>query len=71
MRTFVIVLSFFFAGMLAQEASAAIKFKRFPPCPDGVVDNKTCECHAFVSNRYHVCHAGQHCLRNAFHGMCL
>ena len=70
MRTSLIVLSFFFGGMVAQEASAAFKIKHFPPCAEGVVDNKTCECRAFVSTRFHICHLGQHCLRNAFHGMC-
>ena len=66
-RMSVIVLSCVIAGMVAQKASAAIKL---PPCPEGVVDKKTCECRAFVSSRYHVCRAGQYCLRNAFHGMC-
>ena len=70
MRTCLIVLSFFFGGMVAQEASAAFKIKHFPPCAEGAVDNKTCECRAFVSTRFHICHLGQHCLRNAFHGMC-
>ena len=65
MRMFLIVISCFFAGMVAQEASAA----RFPPCPEGVVE-KVCECRAFVSSRYHICRKGQYCLRNAFHGMC-
>jgi hypothetical protein len=52
--------------MVAQESAAAI---HFPPCPDGVVEKK-CECRAFVSTRFHICRAGQYCLRNAFHGMC-
>ena len=59
------------AGMEAQEASAAIRLKHIPPCPEGVVEKKVCRCRAFVSHRYDVCVAGQHCLRNAFHGMCL
>ena len=72
MRMFVIVLSCFVTGMAAQEASAAIRLKQhFPPCPEGVVEKKICECRAYVSNRYNICLARQHCLRNAFHGMCL
>ena len=70
MRMSVIVLSCLFAGMAAQEASAAIRLKHFPPCPEGVVEKKTCECRAFVSTRYNICLAGQYCLRNAFHGIC-
>jgi hypothetical protein len=66
MKMCVIVLSCFFTGMVAQEAAAAI---HFAPCPDGVVDKK-CECRAFVATRFHICRAGQYCLRNAFHGMC-
>jgi hypothetical protein len=71
MRMSVIVLLCFLVGMEAQETSAAIRLKHFPPCPEGVVEKKICECRAYVSNRYDVCLAGQHCLRNAFHGMCL
>jgi hypothetical protein len=69
MRISIIVLSCFLAAMVAQEASAAIEILHFPSCPEGVVD-KRCECRAFVSTRFHICHPGQHCLRNAFHGMC-
>jgi hypothetical protein len=45
----------------AQDASAAIKFKRFPHCPQGLVSMKTCECHTGTSGRYHFCHAGHYC----------
>jgi hypothetical protein len=45
----------------AQDASAAIKFKRFPHCPEGLVSMKTCECHAGTSGKYHFCHAGHYC----------
>ena len=69
MRKSVIVLCCFFAGMAAQHASAAIKFKRFPLCPNGVVD-KTRECHSIVSGRQHVRHAGQYCIRHTFNGTC-
>lgn len=61
MRKTLIALTCIFSCMLAQEASAAIKFKRFPHCPDGVVTKKTCECHRGESGRYHFCHAGYHC----------
>jgi hypothetical protein len=71
MKTYVIALSCFLAGTMPQEASAAFQIKHFPPCPEGVVDKKACECRAFVSTRFHICHPGQYCLRNAFHGMCL
>ena len=66
----VFVLSCFVVGMVSQEASAALKIKHFPPCPEGVVDKMTYECRAFVATRFHICHPGQQCLRNAFHGMC-
>ena len=42
-------------------ASAAIKFKRFPHCPDGLVSKRTCECHRGESGRYRFCHAGNSC----------
>ena len=70
MRISIIVLSPGFTCLLAQDASAAIKVKHFPRCPDGVVDKNTCECRAFVSSRFQVCREGQYCLRDAFHGMC-
>jgi hypothetical protein len=43
------------------EASAAVRFKRFAHCPEGLVSKKTCECHAGSSGRFHFCHAGQNC----------
>ncbi|HLZ01438.1 MAG TPA: hypothetical protein VKR55_04710 [Bradyrhizobium sp.] len=42
-------------------ALSAIKFKRFPHCPEGAVTQKTCECHAGTSKRFRYCHAGDHC----------
>ena len=42
-------------------ALSAIKFKRFPHCPDGAVTQKTCECRAGTSKRFRYCHAGDHC----------
>ena len=71
MRMFsIIVLSCFLAAIAAREASASFQIRHFPPCPEGVVDKKTCECRAFVATRFNIRHPGQHCLRNAFHGMC-
>jgi hypothetical protein len=70
MRICLIGLSCLFAAMGAQESSAAARM-HFPRCPDGVVDKGRCECRAFVSTRFNICHAGQHCLRNAFHGICI
>jgi hypothetical protein len=65
----VIALSCLFAAVAGQESSAGFKFVHFPSCPERVVE-KRCECRAFVSTRFNICHAGQYCLRNAFHGMC-
>jgi len=39
--------------LVTEPAFAAIKFKRFPHCPEGAVTVKTCECHAGTSGRYH------------------
>ena len=47
--------------LATEPAFAAIKFKRFPHCPEGTVTMKTCECHAGSSGRYHFCHAGNSC----------
>jgi hypothetical protein len=47
--------------LVTEPAVAAIKFKRFPHCPEGPVSVKTCECHAGTSGRYHFCHAGNSC----------
>ena len=55
------------ACLSAQDASAAIKFKRFPQCAGGPVTEKTCECHALATlttpapRRFHYCHAGESC----------
>jgi hypothetical protein len=46
---------------MIEPAFAAIKFKRFPHCPEGTVSAKTCECHAGTSGRYRFCHAGNSC----------
>jgi hypothetical protein len=68
MKKSIIVLSCVFTCLLAQDALAAIKFKRFPHCPDGLVSAKTCECHAANSRHWHFCHAGQYC--HTFDGTC-
>lgn len=47
--------------LVTEPASSAIKFKRFPHCPDGLVSKRTCECHAGTSGRYRFCHAGDYC----------
>ena len=57
-----------FACSMAEESFAAIKFKRFPHCPEGLVSKKTCECHAGTSGRFHFCHAGYIC--DTVHGQC-
>jgi hypothetical protein len=55
------------ACLSVQDASAAIKYKRFPACAGGPVTEKTCECHASTapvpprSHRFHYCHAGESC----------
>ena len=62
MRLFSLVfalLGLFF--LVTEPAFAAIKFKRFPHCPEGPVSVKTCECHAGASGRYRFCHAGNSC----------
>lgn len=70
MRMSIVVFSFLLAAMAAQEASAAFKIKHFPPCPNGVVGKKTCECRAIVSGHHPICRPGQHCIRHAFSGTC-
>jgi len=47
--------------LATEPAFAAVKFKRFPPCPEGIVSKRTCECHAGTSGRYRFCHAGNSC----------
>ena len=71
MKISAIVIVCCVACLAPQEASAAIRLKHLAPCPEGLVDKKVCECRAYASHRYNVCVEGQHCLRNAFHGLCL
>jgi hypothetical protein len=61
MRQFLVVVACAISCLIAQQADAAIKFKRFPHCPAGLVTKKTCECHAGESGRYHFCHTGYQC----------
>ena len=64
MRLFSLLFALLSLSFLVTEpAVAAIKFKRFPHCPEGIVPEslKTCECHAGTSGRYHFCHAGNSC----------
>ena len=58
------------AGMclLAQDVSAAIAFKRFVHCGDGLVTERTCECHKAGTTRFYYCHKGQYC--QTFEGVC-
>jgi hypothetical protein len=57
-----------FSFVLASDAFAAVKFKRFAHCGDGLVTVKTCECHASNSRIWHFCHAGEYC--HTFDGSC-
>lgn len=62
MRPFSLVFPLLGLCLLTTEpAFAAIKFRRYPHCPEGTVTVKTCECHAGKSGRYHYCHAGNSC----------
>jgi hypothetical protein len=57
-----------FTLLHAQIAFAAVRFKRFAHCGDGLVTVKTCECHASNSRVWHYCHAGEYC--HTFDGSC-
>ncbi len=71
MKTFAVTFSCLFAMLFAHEASAANHLAHFPRCPEGLSD-KTCECRAGLSGRgVRICHAGQHCMWNGFHALCL
>jgi hypothetical protein len=47
--------------LLTGEASAAVKYKRFPHCADGLVAERTCECRREGLRHFRYCHAGQYC----------
>jgi len=68
MKTWLIALACVCTCLSAQSASAAIKYKRFPHCGEGLVKVKTCECHANNSRIWHFCHAGHYC--HTFDGSC-
>jgi hypothetical protein len=55
MKKWFIALVCAFTFLLAQNALAAIVFKRFPHCGDGLVTVKTCECHASNSRILDLC----------------
>jgi len=55
--------------LVAGPAFSAIKYKRLPHCPNGLVSKKTCECHRGTSGRYRFCHAGEYC--STTKGKCL
>jgi hypothetical protein len=55
-------------GLPVQDASAAIVFKRFPHCGDGLVTEKTCECHKAGTTRFYYCHKGYYC--HTYDGTC-
>jgi hypothetical protein len=67
MRKSVAVLACVCACLLGSQGSAAVKYKRFPRCPEGLVSAKTCECHIGTTGRYHFCHTGHYC---HFDGTC-
>jgi hypothetical protein len=68
MKTAIAMFACAAACLLATDASAAVKFKRFARCGDGLVTAKTCECHKAGSNRFEYCHAGHYC--HTFDGTC-
>jgi hypothetical protein len=68
MRKAVLILICIATCALSQEATAAIKFKRFPQCADGLVTAKICECHKAGTRLFHYCHAGEYC--HTFEGVC-
>jgi len=67
MRKFILIVCCVFGCLPAQDALAAVKYKRFPRCPEGLVSAKTCECRAGNSGKYRFCHAGHYC---HFDGTC-
>ena len=56
------------SGLTIYEASAAVRFKRFEHCSEGLVSEKTCECYEGWSGRFHFCHEGKIC--DTIHGLC-
>ena len=54
-----VIIACLFTSLLGQDAFAAIQFKRFQHCPDGLVSAKTCATQQ--SRHWHFCHAGEYC----------
>jgi len=68
MKKSIIVLACVAACCLtAQESFAAVKYKRYPACPEGLVSAKTCDCQISGTKHFHYCHAGHYC---HFDGTC-
>jgi hypothetical protein len=68
MKKSMVIVACLFTCLLAQHAFAAIQFKRFQHCLDGLVSAKTCECRASNSRHWQFCHAGQYC--HTLDGIC-
>jgi hypothetical protein len=68
MKTAIVALAVLASCLVAQEASAAIKFMRFAHCADGLVTVKTCECHGTTTRHFAYCHTGQYC--HTYDGTC-
>ena len=60
MKRWVIALVCASTFLLAHNAFAAIKFKRFGHCGEGFV-TVDCECHTDYSGVWHFCRAGYYC----------
>jgi hypothetical protein len=62
-RTSLLLALLALSFLATEPALAAIKFKRFAACPEGLVPMsvRTCECHRGTSGRYRFCHAGNSC----------
>ena len=61
MKKAIVILAYAAACLLAQDVSAAVKYKRFAHCGDGLVTAKTCECHKTGSHQFQYCPAGHYC----------
>ena len=68
MKKAVFILGFIATCALSQPANAAVKFKRFAHCGDGLVSAKVCECHKAGTSLFHYCHAGEYC--HTFEDVC-
>ena len=66
--TRLVPLALLLSCLLPADGSAAVRFKRFHHCDDGLVTVKTCECHKSNSRIWHYCHKGDSC--DTSHGTC-